>query len=626
MYHALLTNRYLTSRIIPFIAVAAVAMCVALVIIVVSVMTGFLNMVKSSGRTLMGDVVISYPVSGIPHYERLIAMVEALPEAEAATPVVDSLCLLKMPYPDGPDKQTEMVQFWGVEPESFAKVTGYAETIHWTELSDEHWLRLFNDVLLENQETVLGWLTAEQKFDLVRWVSDAERPAGAGRIPDDEIRRMVAENRDIRWDRVFYAMRNQVQLIRDTLTAAQLGDLLGNDARLLDRKRVLQDGLSLTSGAAGEPAIVLGMHVSEGNTRLRDGAYDTHGGKWWMPRYAVTLTTIPVRSGMSDPESRIFPVANEFQSGVFLIDDMRVMIPLAEAQRLTQLNAHDILGDEYDPASEVVGVDPARATMVLVRAAENVTPEQLRDAIQPVYDRFVDDLLVDDAALVKPPTFGVNIQTWEEQQSQFIGPVEKERELMRTLFSLVYVVCAGLVLSIFWAIVYEKTRDIGILRSVGASRLGISWIFLRYGLIVGTLGAIAGLGMGALVVTNINPIHNAMGDPPKWMAVMLGILTLIALGATIYKSLSGRLMPPVLGSLVTLALLITTSAVAWLIHIGGVLIWNPEVYYFSEIPNTVDLNSALFTMAGAVLFSLIGAFLPAAKAADVDPVRALHYE
>ncbi|MHC4710062.1 MAG: hypothetical protein ACYTA3_06480 [Planctomycetota bacterium] len=50
MYHALLTNRYLTSRVIPLIAVAAVALCVALVIIVVSVMTGFLDMVRSSGR------------------------------------------------------------------------------------------------------------------------------------------------------------------------------------------------------------------------------------------------------------------------------------------------------------------------------------------------------------------------------------------------------------------------------------------------------------------------------------------------------------------------------------------------------------------------------------------------
>ena len=49
MYVALLANRYLTSRIIPWIAVAAVALCVALVVIVVSVMSGFLDMLRTSG-------------------------------------------------------------------------------------------------------------------------------------------------------------------------------------------------------------------------------------------------------------------------------------------------------------------------------------------------------------------------------------------------------------------------------------------------------------------------------------------------------------------------------------------------------------------------------------------------
>ena len=72
MYQTLLTSRYLTSRVIPLIAVAAVALCVALVIVVVSVMTGFLDMVQSSGKTLMGDVIISNGISGIPHYEKLV--------------------------------------------------------------------------------------------------------------------------------------------------------------------------------------------------------------------------------------------------------------------------------------------------------------------------------------------------------------------------------------------------------------------------------------------------------------------------------------------------------------------------------------------------------------------------
>ncbi len=131
MYHTLLTNRYLTSRVIPFIAVAAVALCVALVIIVVSVMTGFLDMVRSSGRTLMGDVIVSYSLTGIPYYERLITRIEELPRKPSATPVVDSWGLLKMPYPAGDHKETETVQVWGIEPEGFARVTGYADALYW---------------------------------------------------------------------------------------------------------------------------------------------------------------------------------------------------------------------------------------------------------------------------------------------------------------------------------------------------------------------------------------------------------------------------------------------------------------------------------------------------------------
>ena len=58
----------------------------------------------------------------------------------------------------------------------------------------------------------------------------------------------------------------------------------------------------------------------------------------------------------------------------------------------------------------------------------------------------------------------------------------------------------------------------------------------------------------------------------------------------------------------------------------GTLIWDPSVYYFDEIPNQLDWFTAVTTMIGAVLFSLLGAFLPAARAADTDPVKALRYE
>jgi lipoprotein-releasing system permease protein len=67
------------------------------------------------------------------------------------------------------------------------------------------------------------------------------------------------------------------------------------------------------------------------------------------------------------------------------------------------------------------------------------------------------------------------------------------------------------------------------------------------------------------------------------------------------------------------------AAVALLLH-RGFLMWDPAVYYFSRIPSQVDWWSALATGAGAIVFSVLGAAVPAARAADIDPVHALRYE
>ena len=566
MYAPLLANRYLTSRIIPFIAVAAVALCVALVIIVVSVMTGFLDMVRNSGRTLIGDVVVNYPISGIPYYEELISDIEALPEAAAASPIVETLGLLRMPY--GTIERTgagaaqsggqevvrgriEFVEVWGIDPASLDRVAGYYERLYWTNPS----------------------------------------PEAAAKMAADYPRLDPFYHRD-------------------------------EEGRTLRSRR-------------GADGIVLVIEVSEFNHRTKDGSYRTAGRRidrqdreYFMGGRGLTLTLLPISSSakLGEEQAREFDVVNEFQSGVYQIDSQRILAPISAVQDMLQLGEAEL----SDPRQrdelgrpKVIGTYPARATTIVVRAADGVSADRLRDAVELAYLRFAARVAADPTRTLIPPDTA-SVETWEGRLRNLIGPVEKERELMRTLFSIVYLVCAALVLAIFWAIVQEKTRDIGILRAVGASRTGVLWIFLRYGVLIGVVGSALGVLLAWGVVARINDIHDFLGTPatPAVQAIAW-----VATAAAAALSIRGMLRNSALHTVFWLFAAIGLGVLATLLLLHkGIVVWDPSIYYFTRIPSEVDRFTALTTALGGVVFSVIGAAIPAARAADTDPVQSLRYE
>ena len=549
VYTQLLVRRYLSTRIIPFIAVAAVALCVALVVIVVSVMSGFLDNLRNSGRTLMGDVVISYPVQGIPYYRDLIADIEKLPGAAAATPLVDTYGLIRMPYPDGPSKDVVTAQVWAIEPESFSRVTELDRTIWW---------------------------------------KPAASPAEALAMGQDDPRRTM-------------------------------------DATHYENAKALQDR------ATGKPGALLGMHVSVVNERQRDGSYRPRRAFWWMPNHEITVTLVPIseKGTISQSNSRVFKVVNEVMSGVFQVDKNRVFIPLKDGQELLRLDEAPLVDTSAEPDAAgnypVIGRSPARATQILVRAKEGVSPQELKAQIVDAYEQFWLQRSADRAVRPKPPgPESVSIMTWEQRLHDLIAPVEKERQMMRILFSITYLVCAGLILAIFWSIVSEKTRDIGILRAVGASRTGVLMIFLHYGLVIGVAGSLVGTGLAWLVIRNINDIHMALGnDAPAWLYATFFMLALGALGLMVRAALRSSALGVLLWVVATLAL---AGIGTGLVFHRGFLIWDPAVYYFATIPSQMDWENAWITCVGAIVFSVLGAAVPAARAADIDPVRALRYE
>ena len=545
----LLVRRYLTTRIIPLIAVAAVALCTALVIIVVSVMSGFLENLRNSGRTLMGDVVLSRPVQGIPWYGELVRDLEALPGAQAASPLVDTYGLVRMPYPDGPSKDVVTAQVWAIDPESFARVTDFDRTIWWKP-------------------------AASREDALAMGEDDPRRSIGDGPL-------------------------NEARAMRDLAT--------------------------------GRPGALLGMHVSVANQRQRDGSYRPRVAHWWMPRHEVSVTLVPIseRGTVSQSNSRTFKVVNEVMSGVFQVDRNRVFIPLKDGQELLRLDEAPVVDTDAEPDADgnypVVGTSPARATQVLVRARPGTTADELKEQVEKAYEQFWLRASADPARRTKPPApESVSIMTWNERLRDLIGPVEKERQMMMILFSITGLVCAGLILAIFWAIVAEKTRDIGILRATGAGRGGVMAIFLRYGLAIGVAGALIGTGLAWAVVRNINDIHHALGErAPTWAWAGTFLLAAFAAAGAVRALVRASALGTLLWSVGALAL---AGVGAGLMLHQGFLMWDPAVYYFATIPSTMDWAAARVIGAGAVVCSVLGAAVPAARAADIDPVRALRYE
>ena len=164
------------------------------------------------------------------------------------------------------------------------------------------------------------------------------------------------------------------------------------------------------------------------------------------------------------------------------------------------------------------------------------------------------------------------VRTWEESQAKWMGAIEKEMVLVTGLFGMISIVAVFLIFCIFYMIVVEKTRDIGIIKSVGATSSGVAGIFLGYGAVIGIVGAALGLLFGYLVVHYINTLHS-------WLGTAL-----------------------------------------------HVQVWDPEVYAFDTIPNTLEPQRIFWILAIAVVASILGALVPALRAARLNPVEALRWE
>ena len=171
-----------------------------------------------------------------------------------------------------------------------------------------------------------------------------------------------------------------------------------------------------------------------------------------------------------------------------------------------------------------------------------------------------------------PETYPYDIHTWQDTQRPLLSAVNMELTILNLLLFMIIAVAGFGILATFFMIVVEKTKDIGVLKALGAPSSGVMSIFLAYGMALGLVGTGAGVILGLLFVRYINQI-----------AEVVQVIT-------------------------------------------GQEVFDPAIYYFSEIPTIVSPMMVLLVGLGAILIAVMASVLPALRAARLHPVEALRYE
>jgi lipoprotein-releasing system permease protein len=506
MYKLHLILKYLRKRRIAWVSLIAVMLCTMMVLVVISIMGGWVRMFENSFHGLTGDVVVDGDsLLGFASYEQMIERIEKLDCVAAAVPTIKTFALINID-----NQRVDGVQVIGFPIEKIGKVNQFPQSLY-----------LGHTQYIERAQDKTNGLSQTERDALMKRAAEEAATPSFDKPLDAEVYR-----REVNWK----------------------------------------------AGRGRDPASWPGMIAGAGVVDIkRNEKGEIIGRGEHLYRFPVKLTVMPISPDFTsmdfkDKVERNYWIVDDSRTTVWQYDANCVYVPFDVLQQDLDMTAKT--ATERDTGKEVTL--PARCTDLQIAVKEGFKDgERLQEAkrqIQEIVSAVVQEN-VDFGSRQEP-----KVATWREHQRLWLDAVEKEKLLTVFLFSIISVVAIFLIFCIFYMVVAEKTRDIGILKSVGASGGGVASIFLGYGLAIGIVGSAMGLLLSWLLVKNINEIHGLLG---RWM---------------------------------------------------GVQVWNPEIYLFDKIPNTMDPKEVTVIVSIAVVASVLGALVPALKAGSLNPVEALRFE
>ncbi|MBQ6829378.1 MAG: ABC transporter permease, partial [Thermoguttaceae bacterium] len=318
-----------------------------------------------------------------------------------------------------------------------------------------------------------------------------------------------------------------------TAVAASPFDGLAEFETEIDKETTQETGVILGVG------LVAGMrrrhlNPATGEQELRESLATVPGADVTLSFLGVNFEN-PTRAFVSDR----FTVVDLYECRMAEYDDSFVFVPIDRLQKLRGMIADD---------------GTKMATQLLIKAKPGVKIEDLRDRLRAA-EEFPEQLF--------------EIETWRDQQATTLAAVAMELSILNVLLFLSICVAGFGILAIFFMIVVEKTRDVGILKSLGASGNGIMQIFLLYGLALGVVGAGLGTALGFWFVANIQEVAD------------------------------------------------------FLSRATGREVFDPSIYMFSRVPAIIEPATVFWIVVGSLFIAVASSVLPALRAARLKPVDAL---